>query len=219
MDPKITTIRDVYPDCEFDPHWFEENLTQAAERISRTIPDRYLDAVVTEPAVAQWVRDIVTAAVEQSRSECVSVHTGPSLFLVGPTGVGKTHQALGAVRAIAASGVRCMWRVATAADIYAEMRPRPRVDSEEVFTRYAAAQLLVVDDLGAAKASEWTEEINYRLIDHRYRHRLPTLVTSNVLPRELGNALGERVVSRLTEMAQRVVMKGDDRRRDLRPAS
>lgn len=218
MNAKIATIHDIAPDREFDQHWFEENLAQAAERITRTIPERYTDATVTETAVAQWVRAVIAASVEQSRSDCVSVRTGPSLLLVGPTGVGKTHEALGAVRAIAVSGVRCMWRIATAADIYAEMRPRPRVDSEEVFMRYAGAQLLVVDDLGAAKGSEWTEEVNYRLVDHRYRHRLPTLITTNVPGKELGAALGERVASRLTEMAARVVMKGDDRRRSLRPA-
>ena len=44
-----------------------------------------------------------------------------------------------------------------------------------------------VDDLGAAKPSEWTEEINYRLVNHRYEHMLPTIFTSNVPARELGS--------------------------------
>jgi DNA replication protein DnaC len=93
------------------------------------------------------------------------------------------------------------------------------VDSEEEFRRYATARLLVIDDLGAAKGSEWVEEINYRLINHRYEHKMPTLITSNLLPKELGAALGERVTSRLVEMADRVVIEGTDRRRNLRPAS
>lgn len=218
MNPEIVTIHGTHPDRDFDPHWVEESLERNADRITKTIPARYVDAVVTVPEVANWVRAVVTAAVEESRTDCVSVQTGPSLLILGITGVGKTHQAYGAIRALAVSGVRCIWLISTAADIYAAMRPRPRVDSEEVFERYATAQLLVIDDLGAAKGSEWTEEVNYRLINHRYEHRLPTLITSNVLPRELGEALGERVTSRLVEMAARVVMKGDDRRKGMAAA-
>jgi DNA replication protein DnaC len=218
MNPEIVTIHGTHPECNFDPHWVEESLERNADRITKTIPARYVDAVVSVPEVADWVRAVVTAAVEESRTDCVSVQTGPSLLILGPTGVGKSYQAYGAIRALAVSGARCIWSIATAADIYAAMRPRPKVDSEEVFERYATAQLLVVDDLGAARGSEWTEEVNYRLINHRYEHRLPTLITSNVLPRELGDALGERVTSRLVEMASRVVMKGNDRRKGMTAA-
>ncbi len=211
-------IRDIDPTRDFDPHWIDENLTSGADRAEKTIPDRYANATVTVPEVAEWVEAVLTVAVNQTRGDCVSIRTGPSLLLVGPTGVGKTYEAYGAVRAIAVSGARCLWRISTAAGIYAEMRPRPRVDTEEVFARYASAQLLVVDDLGAAKNSEWVEEVNYRLINHRYEHCLPTLITTNVPPKELGDTLGERVSSRLVEMARRVVLKGEDRRRGLRPA-
>jgi len=219
MDPTIITLTDAFPDRVFDPHVIEETLEHAAERVAKTVPVRYADATATVPEVAQWVRAVIEAAVEQCRGGCVSVRTGPSLLVVGPTGTGKSHQAYGAIRALAVSGVRCVWRIAAAADIYASLRPRPNVDSEEVFDRLASAQLLVVDDLGAAKSSEWVEEINYRLINHRYEHQLPTLITTNVLPRDLGAGLGERVASRLVEMTSRVTIKGADRRRGLRPAS
>jgi len=86
------------------------------------------------------------------------------------------------------------------------------VDSEDVFERHAKAPVLMLDDLGAAKDSSWVEEVNYRLINHRYEWMLPTLVTSNVPPRDLAGEVGERVASRLTEMATPVVLKGPDRR-------
>lgn len=217
MDPTIITIAETYSDRDLDRHWINENLDRAAERIAKDIPARYTDATATIYEVVQWIRDVVHAAVEQSRADCITVQTGPSLLLLGPTGSGKTHQAYGSLRALAVSGIQCRWVASTAADIYASMRPRPRVDSEEVFERYAKARLLVLDDLGAAKSSEWTEEVNYRLINYRYEHRLPTLITSNVPPRDLGVELGERVASRLVEMAARVVLKGEDRRRALAP--
>lgn len=217
MNPEIINVRDAYPDHDLDPYFIRDSLALSAERLEQ-IPDRFAGATVTVPQVAQWVRDVVDTAVRKRRSDCISVRTGPSLLIIGVTGVGKTHQAYGAVRALAVSGVRCMWRISTAADIYAAMRPRPRVDSEEVFQRYASAQLLMVDDLGAAKNSEWVEEVNYRLINHRYEHRLPTLITSNVPPKELGSELGERVASRLIEMTTRVVIKGGDRRKGMTAA-
>lgn len=181
-------------------------LTTCAEKI----PRHYRAAVCDTPDLHAWVDDLVAGA----RHHIVtSVATGPSLLLLGPTGVGKTFQAYGAIRDLAVTGIRARWVAASAADIYAALRPRHQVDSETEFQRFAGADVLLVDDLGAAKASDWTEEVNYRLINHRYENEKPTLITSNVTPAQLGHALGDRVGSRLSEMCQRVVLKGGDRRR------
>ncbi|WP_329172270.1 ATP-binding protein [Streptomyces decoyicus] len=66
---------------------------------------------------------------------------------------------------------------------------------------------------GAAKNSEWTEELTYRLINHRYEHLRPTLITTNLPTDALRTALGDRIASRLAEMTERVVLTGSDRRR------
>lgn len=215
--PEITTLDRDYPALKehpsWDPHWVWENLEHAAE-LARTIPRRYADAEVTQDPVRQWVRDVVERAVVERRSVSTPVASGPSLLLLGGTGVGKTREAYGAVRALSVSGIRVAWRFVAAADLYAKLRPRHLVDSEEVFETYANARLLILDDLGAAKGTEWNEEINYRLVNHRYEHELPTIFTSNVPPKDLSDALGDRVGSRLVEMAERVVIKGGDRRRE-----
>lgn len=216
-EPLVTLERD-YASLDLDPHWIRENRESAQRRLAESLPPRFRDAQPTDPHVAEWVGFVVSAAVETRNSVMAAVTQGPSLLLLGPTGTGKTFQAWGAVRALAESGVSVNWTVTTAADMYARLRPRHRVDSEEEFERYQRARVLVVDDLGAAKGSEFTEEINYRLINHRYQAQMPTLITSNIPVRELGSALGERVASRLTEMAHRVVLKGDDRRRRAQPS-
>ncbi|MYR49320.1 ATP-binding protein [Streptomyces sp. SID4928] len=56
------------------------------------------------------------------------------------------------------------------------------------------------------------------LINHRYEHLRPTLITSNLTTDALRAALGDRVASRLAEMTERVTLDGDDRRR-ARPAA
>lgn len=91
--------------------------------------------------------------------------------------------------------------------------PRAGHDGERELQTLARCPLLLLDDLGAAKTSEWTEELTYRLINHRYEHMLPTLITTNLPIPELRSALGDRVASRLAEMTERVILTGPDRRR------
>ncbi|MFF5992596.1 ATP-binding protein [Prauserella flavalba] len=211
-DPTIISLRE-HPDYDLDPYWIDENLRVAREQLDR-IPPHYANAVTTVPEIREWVRQLVQGAAAAAGPVGVPrITSGPSLLVLGPVGTGKTYEAYGTIRALAASGVRTGWRVATAADIYGALRPRHGVDSEAEFERCARVGVLVLDDLGAAKTSEWVEEINYRLVNWRYERELPTLITSNLPPKDLGAGLGERVASRLAEMTSRVVLDGPDRRR------
>jgi DNA replication protein DnaC len=203
-DPSLRITAD-----EADPHYLEEHTERGLRSLER-IPARYRDAELTDPAVIAWARSLVDSA--RGRRGVPRIDRGRSLLLIGPTGTGKTHTAYAAIRVLALSGASCPWLFTTAADLYARLRPRHGVDSEAVFDTYTSVALLVLDDLGAAKGTEWNEEVNYRLINHRYEHEQPTLITSNVTPAKLGDAVGERVASRLVEMADRVVLKGSDRR-------
>ncbi len=209
-DPTIALV--APPTDQLDAHWVEQAIETGLRGVASHVPFRYQDAVATDPVVTEWVRALVAGARADDRP-VAAVRRGPSLLIVGSVGTGKTYQSYGAIRALVVSGAYCGWLFTTAADCYASLRPRPGVDSEAEFERYAKAGLLVVDDLGAAKNSEWTEEINYRLINHRYEHERPTLITSNVPPKQLTDALGARVASRLAEMTTQVVLKGPDRRR------
>lgn len=211
MTEPIVRIERDYPG-DHDPVWLDEIRQQAAARIADFVPPRYAQARMDNAEVCAWVRAVVAHAVHNRRGAVPSVRRGPSLLLLGPTGVGKTHQAYGALHAFAESGVQCAWMFTTAADFYARLRPRSGVDTEAEFHRYASANLLVLDDLGAAKGSEWVEEVNYRLINYRYEHMLPTLITTNVRPADLEQEIGKRVASRLLEMADRAAMVGHDRR-------
>lgn len=191
-----------------------EQMRLTVERTRSHTPARYRDADATDEAVRAWTGHLVSATIAQHGPPPLRQLTlGQSLLILGPTGVGKTHQAYAAIQAIAAAGISVKWQAGSAADLYARMRPRAGADSQNSFTEIAGAPLLLVDDLGAAKGSEWTEEITYRLINHRYEHMLPTLITSNVPPGELKEALGDRVASRLAEMCERVTLRGQDRRR------
>jgi DNA replication protein DnaC len=188
------------------PARVRRNLTTSAA----ATPARYRSAFPTVLAVRDWATATLRAAKVSPATGAPHVATGPSLLLLGPTGAGKTYEAHGALRLLAAGGANGTVVAVGAADLYADVRPSG--GGAEAFDRYAAAGVLFLDDLGAAKPSEWTEEVTYRLINHRYEEMRPTLFTSNVLPSRLGEMLGERVASRLTEMCERVVLDVRDRR-------
>jgi DNA replication protein DnaC len=177
-------------------------LRRAIEMTDKRIPPRFLAATATDPDVAAWCAEFGPSSP-----------SSPSLLILGRVGTGKTHQAFGAIRTLAAMGVTVGWHADTAPGLLAGLRPRPDADSEGDYRKIASAPLLLLDDIGAAKASEWTEETLYRLVNDRYEAMLPGLFTSNVPASELRAALGDRIASRLAEMCQRVVLRGSDRRR------
>jgi DNA replication protein DnaC len=183
----------------YDVSTREGFLRRATEMTDRRIPPRFLKAAASHPDVAAWCEDFGPSS--------------SSLLILGPTGTGKSHQAFGAIRTIAAKGVTPGWHAATAPSLFAALRPREGTDSDGEYRKIAAVPLLLLDDLGAAKGSEWTEEILYRLINDRYEAMLPGLFTSNLLPGQLRSVLGDRVASRLAEMCQQVALRGPDRRR------
>ncbi|MGW1718854.1 ATP-binding protein [Streptomyces sp. NBC_01485] len=187
----------------------------ALELADARIPARYRRALADHPQITAWADHISGAGRPGPGGPGIA--EGPSLLIAGPTGTGKTYQAYGAVRALLRRGVRLRWEATTTADLYARLRPRAGHDAERDLQTLARCPLLLMDDLGAAKTSEWTEELTYRLINHRYEHMLPTLITTNLPIPELRTALGDRVTSRLAEMTERVVLTGPDRRRRTAP--
>ncbi|MFD8531515.1 ATP-binding protein [Streptosporangium canum] len=192
----------------------EELIERAVELTDSRVPTRYQAATVSEQLVNAWVNKLVSATTAPgSQLGC-----GPSLLLLGDVGRGKTYQGFAAIRALASFGISIRWAAMTEGDLFARLRPRHGIDSESEFQAIAGAPMLLLDDLGSAKTSEWTEEITYRVVNHRYEHLLPTIFTSNVLPANLKNVLGDRVTSRLAQMAMRVVLTGPDRRREVRAA-
>jgi len=177
---------------------------QATNALTKRIPPRFAAATADHPAVADWVRRYLA-----DPTNC------PPLLLAGPVGAGKTHQCWGAVRAIvearASNGLGTNWKATTHPDLNAEMRPKPDNSHVWALDRYLNTELLMFDDLGAGKQSEWTGDSLYRLVDHRWCHQLPTVYSTNLTPDQLAESLGDRVVSRLAD-AVRVTMKGSDRR-------
>jgi len=144
------------------------------------------------------------------------------LFLEGQPGVGKTHLAAAVLKQViqttGARGVfydtRDLLRI-----IRSTYDPSIRTTELEILRPVMQADLLVLDDLGAEKTSEWVEETMNLIVNTRYNERRVTIFTSNYAdipddtdPNALIFRIGHRMRSRLHEMCEFIVMDGADYR-------
>lgn len=72
--------------------------------------------------------------------------------------------------------------------------------------------ILLLDDIGAEKISDWVMETFYMLINRRYENMIPTIFTSNFSTDELAERIGDRTASRIVEMCDIFNLSGQDRR-------
>ena len=146
---------------------------------------------------------------------------GHMLVLTGDRGTGKTHGAVAAAHEWLAAG-RTVHVSETASLLAAvratyDRRRAPNGDDspseEDVIGPALRADLTVLDDFGTEKASEWTEEKLYRLINDRWAGLRPTIVTTNITPATA--PADSRVWSRLLgdRFATVITTGGPDRRR------
>ena len=131
------------------------------------------------------------------------------VLLSGTVGTGKTHLACGLLRAAyERHGVRGVFRhVVELVDDYRRASRGEPGDEDRVDAGVLRAPLLVLDDYGAERTTDLALERVYRVVDVRYRGRLPTVITTNVDP----DALEARVYSRIASGLV-VRLTGPDRR-------
>jgi DNA replication protein DnaC len=139
------------------------------------------------------------------------------LLLTGSVGTGKTTLLLALLRHLTERLVarKRMVRLVTAPDFLRELRagfePMRQALGEgtsKMLEQYRTCGLLVFDDLGAEKLSDWTAEQLYVLVDHRYRQRLPIFASSNWSIEGLAERVDKRVLDRLRETCTRIEVVG-----------
>ena len=145
------------------------------------------------------------------------------LLLLGPPGVGKTHLAAAILRrVIVARGARGIFY--DTRDLLRVIRstydPVNKMAEVDVLKPVMEADMLVLDDLGAEKTSEWVEETLNLIVNARYSAQRTTIFTSNydergddtTDPDSLLFRIGYRMRSRLHEMCELVDLDGADYR-------
>jgi DNA replication protein DnaC len=207
------------------------------------IPERYrhcsLDNYVTVRSKTH------TSQREARRTACSFVNeypvgtAGKGLLFTGSIGVGKTHLAVGVLsRLVQERGVKglfCDYRELLKS-IQNSYNSQVQTTELELLKPVFAAEVLVLDDLGAQKPNEWVWDTVALILNSRYNDKLSTIITTNYadLPagggnltdveraareQTLGDRIGDRMRSRLAEMCVRVEMSGEDYRQSVKRAS
>ena len=137
---------------------------------------------------------------------------GKGLLLFGDVGVGKTFLAACIVNALISQGIPClMTNFARLTNTLGGMFE----GKQEYIDNLNGFPLVVIDDLGAERDTEYVGEIVHNIIDSRCREGLPLIVTTNLTGEELANPRDmrkRRIYSRLLEMCIPVKFEGEDRR-------
>ncbi len=139
------------------------------------------------------------------------------LLFIGETGVGKTHLAVAALNALIQRGFEgVFFDYQTLLDRIRSGYDRSSGSMDKEAYRLALdCEILLLDDLGAHRVTDWVEDTVASIITHRCNHRKPVIVTTN-LPApgnetnkakdSLSDRIGVRAWSRLNEMCKVVQM-------------
>src|SRR6201984_2293993 len=168
--------------------------------------------------------------------------TNTGLLLIGNIGVGKTHLAVGIIKELILSkAISCLFYDyrELLKQIQNSYNESVKATELEVLRPVFDAEVLVLDELGAVKPTEWVWDTVSLILNTRYNDNRTTIITTNfpdepaaaaleLSPRSsafaatrretLGDRIGERMRSRLHEMCRIVKMEGPDFRQKFKSA-
>lgn len=147
--------------------------------------------------------------------------TRQGLFISGKCGIGKTHLATAIANALIQNNIPMIFgTLSSLLDKIKETYKSDNYTEMEYIQMYSEVDMLIIDDLGKEKISEWVLEKLFVIINNRYNNYLPVIITTNYDKEELSRRLNvnqndsmvESIISRLYEMCGGIEIKGEDYR-------
>ena len=116
----------------------------------------------------------------------------PGLMFMGAPGTGKTHLAVAVLRGLIARGFEGVFfdfqnlldRIRSGYDQASGMMDK------EAYRTALDAEILLLDDLGARRVTDWVEDTVTSIVTHRCNNKRPTLITTNLRDPEAGDQRG-----------------------------
>ncbi|EJR71404.1 hypothetical protein IK9_06055 [Bacillus cereus VD166] len=183
------------------------SISNLGERFSKSTFEAFLDRNGSETAHKIAMKYVKT----------FKEWNGESLMIWGEPGNGKTHLAAAIVNELSKKGYIVVFQ--SVPELLQRIRSTFNSENKENETQIMRAllecDLLILDDIGAEKTTEWVEEKLFNIIDGRYRKELPTLYTSNLEPKELKHQVGKRSYDRMVETSLTVKNEAASYRREI----
>lgn len=144
------------------------------------------------------------------------------LLFMGSVGIGKTHLAVSILKGLTERGFKCLFYdfASLLKEIQDSYNPNTQASELRVLAPVLRTDILVLDELGASKPTDWVRDTMAHVINTRYNDKKVTIFTTNYLDERakdrdeiLEDRIGIRLRSRLYEMCRTVVMEGRDYRK------
>lgn len=184
------------------------------------IGTRFIDCTFDSFSVTRLNHDAVDACRRLSTGK------GGGVVLIGSVGTGKTHLLTALAKAyeqeeegefdensVYKITQRCrvveFWPIL---DLVSDLRAEIRHGDCMISERCRKCDLLILDDFGEERSTDFVLEELERIIDTRYRNLKPIAVSTNLKPAQIAQKYGERAISRWAESCEIVELGGDDYR-------
>ena len=191
------------------------------------IPKRYEHCDLASYAPTNQSQKMAKMFVQSFLDKYPQVENG--LLFLGTCGVGKTHLSVSLLKQVIIEkgdgGLFYDFRDLLR-EIQASWNSTSQTSEWDVLQPVLEARVLVLDELGANKPTEWVRDTIAHIINCRYNDKKLTIFTSNYLdtPEKTGedsltDRIGVRLRSRLYEMCREIEIHGVDFRKDVKKAS
>lgn len=135
--------------------------------------------------------------------------SGKGIFLFGDTGRGKTYTLFAMNKRFREIGMQS--KIENWVELLLELRERTQY-LRDAINELLNTNILMIDDLGSERQTEWSQEILYTIINIAYKREKKIFIATNLSLEKFTLVYGDRIFSRLMEMCEPYELKGKDRR-------
>jgi len=153
------------------------------------------------------IKNLTNLDIDVSQ-DTVTTSEGSGLFIYGPVGTGKTMYACAlAIETakqsfLSKKGIPSLLFIRSSEFLESIRKSYNQENTEPIMQMAVDANILILDDLGTEKATEWTLDMLNSLINTRYERIRCTIITSNFDLNEIADKVDDRTASRIYEMCK-----------------